>query len=44
MGSSKAGKMASLGIISLVYSIMLDEGEVESPKVDFNTPILFLLT
>lgn len=35
MGSNIAGKIANLGIISLVYLIMLDEGKVEFPKSKF---------
>ena len=44
MGSSTGGKIASLGIISLVYLIILDEGKVASQKINFSKSIFFLLT
>lgn len=44
MGSSTGDKIVSLGIISLVYFIILDEGKVESPKINLSKSILFLLT
>lgn len=43
MGSSTGDKIVSLGIISLVYLIILDEGKVESQKINFSKSILFLL-
>lgn len=44
MASSTGGKIACLGIISLVYFTVLDEEKVESPKINSSKSILFLLT
>lgn len=36
MGLSTGGKKASLGMISLVYLIILDEEKEASPKINFS--------